>query len=451
MTRLALDGGPEYFVGMIFSGLFIFFLLFLSPHSVLAETRLENVLGLKVKALGFGPTADTPTDSQWSQYFSELHLQPTLKSKVSANHYFKTSPSIRFDSFTREKSEQTRLTWNDTYYEYRQGNAKLRGGFQNVVWEGTDFSNPLDLLMQKSFVDPLEPSLISSPGIGLLYEFSSMQMDFYYFPEMAASQLPGAKNPWWPRRLGLHFETPDFVVRIPEGIEYQIAPIEEIGKPRANSWGGRLQYKTDILDSSFVFFDGLANVPHVLTNLTFNSVSVDGRTWLATSPVGIRQILYRSQAAGFMITLPLQKNIFRLGGNSIRPYKDDPRVPGSSASQVLAWERSFDLKKGPLTILFQLHQNQNPKSGSLSSFHSLFTRAAAAGLRWSINEDTSLTGGIVYSLIEFSMLNKLEITRRLGAKYEIGIFAVDLRGAPDTLLGVYDPYDSFGVKLNGYF
>jgi hypothetical protein len=387
----------------------------------------------------------------WSSASAPLTIRPTLKTKISNLTSFKASPNLSLDLLTKENTERFQVAWNDTYFEMKFSKAKLRLGFQNIVWEGTDFSNPLDFVMQKNLTDPLDSSPISSPGLGYLLEIGPMQLDFYFIPEMTASHLPGPKNPWWPRSKSLRLETKDFSLLIPQGLEYEISPAVEINHARSNNWGGRFQFKSDAIDSSFAYFNGLSNSPYVTLDLLDTTLTAIPNVLLVNSPVKLRPVHFRVQAVGALFVIPIKGNLFKFGGNAIQPYRDDPSVPGSATSQLLGWERSFDLRRGPLTTLIQFHQIQTPQNGQLANFQSIFTKAAAAGLRMTITEDTTALFGFVYDLIGFSSLSKAELSVRLAEKYEINFAASEISGNSNTLLGIYDSYDSLNIKFTGYF
>lgn len=420
--------------------------VFLFTGTIRAETKVDATVGIQFKKLSI---ESSPT---WSGESATMIIQPNLKSRFSSRHSLRMSPSFRIDSLTKEETEKYQLTWNDTYFDLKSAKASLRFGFQNIVWEGTDFSNPLDLIMQKNLADPLEGSPLSSPGFGYLYETGPLQFDFYFIPEMIPSRLPGAKNPWWPRSKRLFLETEKYSLVVPKSLEYEISPAVEINHARSNNWGGRLQFKSETLDASIALFSGLSNAPYIdLDLLQTTLVSINPNVLLVTSPVRLRPLYFRSQSVGALFVIPFKGNLFKVGGNSIQPQQDHPSVPGSSTSQVLAWEKNFDLRRGPLTSIIQYHQSQTPQNGQLANFQSIFTRAATAGIRMPLSEDTNVVIGFIYDLIGYSSLSKAELTTRVTEGYEVGFGATNIHGSTETLLGIYDSYDSFMLRLTGYF
>ncbi|GIL17023.1 MAG: hypothetical protein BroJett040_07740 [Oligoflexia bacterium] len=426
-------------------GSLILLLLLISPTTGVADSQLDLQLGLQYYKLGIEKSSD------WSNQSLPLTIKADFKSKMSDLHRLKLSPQFRADPVTMESTERSQFTWNDSYYELNFSNSKIRMGYQNVVWEGTDFSNPLDVMMQKNLTDPLDSTPISSPGISFLHEYQNMQFDFHFIPQMTPSHLPGSKNPWWPRKNGLHLETSEYILLVPQSVQYQVDSPHEINHARSNNWGGRIQVKTDLLDTSIVYFNGLSNSPYVLLDLNTTLVSLNPLTLMMESPIHLRPLLYRTQSIGGLVTIPIKESLIRIAGNAVIPQKDDPRVPGYSAAQVIGWEKTFDLKRGPLTALLQYHQNQSPQDGQLSFLQSIFTKALSAGIRQSINDETSLLLGHIHDLKGHSNLTRVELNRRLTDQLEMGIFALNLQGSSNTLLGIYESYDRYGIKLTAYY
>ncbi len=383
-----------------------------------------------------------------SQYANQtgglnLNLKTDWKSKRSWR--FRSDLELQSDQLTKDSEEMTQFNPKSFYVENRSSPVSIKLGFQTIVPDGPDIVNPADVIHSKNWKDPTNTQHLGSAGLSLSQEIDEWQWEAFYIPQQTKPILPGEQSAWWPREKRLPIEN-EFVTeaKIPSDIEYKIDDPIEIDQALKNNFALRLQRKSESFEGQLVYYQGLSQDPH----LFFSATSTN---FVLESPVRLIPFYYRHQVAAATFVLPFSSWSLKGGANWIKPIGSDNRLPGEESTQVLGLEKNFETRKGMVTLLIQHERQKRQAQDQISFLRSIYENAWNLGFRIPWGEETQFLGGVIYDTVGKSSIARVGLSRRITDSFSVGADGQWLQGPQETLAGLYDKYDRWGLSLSYHF
>ncbi len=375
---------------------------------------------------------------------ADLELMTDWKSR-KGTWKWKSQLELKSDQLSKDSEEMTWFNPKQFYIENKSSPVVIRGGYQTIIPDGPDILNPADVIHSKNWKDPSNPAHMSSAGLSLSQEIEEWQWEIFYIPRQTTPKLPGEQSAWWPREKRLPLES-EFITeaRIPADIEYKVDDAVEINKALNNNVAARVQRKSEAFEGQLVFYDGLSQDPHLFFNASSTNFVLD-------SPVILIPFYYRHQVIAATFVLPFSSFSFKGGANWIKPTGTDARLPGEESTNVIGIEKNFETRKGIVTVLVQHEGQKRQAKDQISFLRSIYENAWSLGLRIPWGENFDLLAGGVYDTVGKSSVAKLAMTRRLSESLSVTVDAQWLQGPEETLLGLYDKYDRWGLSLVYHF
>jgi hypothetical protein len=381
-------------------------------------------------------------------------LNAELKADWKRNRQwkFKSDLELRSDLASKDASEKFQFNPESFYLENKTTPVSVRAGYQTVVPDGPDILNPADVIHSRNWTDPTAPKNLSSLGLSLSQEIEEWQWELFYIPTQTKPVLPGEHSPWWPREKRLPIESENTEIQIPKDIRYEISDSLELDQALKNNVAFRIQRKSESFEAQAVYFEGLSQDPYLLLDAPATLIEAEPKQILRVdSPVKLKPLYFRRQVAAGTFLLPVKSWVVKGGANWNHPMGSDTRIPGDSSTYVLGLERNIETRKGIMTFILQHEEQKKLDKQQISFMRSLFENAWSLGFRIPWGEETQFMVGVVYDTIGKQTIYRLSGDRRLSDSWTLGIQETVLEGPPESLLGLYDQYDNFGLNLSYHF
>lgn len=423
---------------------------------------MKTSFGFLLLILSAGARGEWKYSGNVAPYFQQIMVNPvtvspTEKGGVVANLNLekKMTPQLRFrsdlwmrnDFFARDGVEKFQYVPKSFYLQHKSKILTARFGYQTMQLDGPDLVNPADVVHSKNWVDPSNPVAQSSAGVSLSKESGDWNWEVLYVPRQTAPVLPGAHSIWLPRKNRLPIESENTEIRIPDNVQYQYLGAKSVNNALNNNVAVKVQRKTDSLETQLVYFNGLAHSPYVLTRVTGTLVSVNPDIIAVTSPVKLVPFYYRQQVTAGTFNLPLGSWAIHGGINWMKPEGKDARVPRETTLMVAGFEKSFETSLGMITGVVDYVRQKRLDENQISFLRSIMQEAVTAGVRIPLGEETQVFAGGLYDLVGSSSVYKASVSHRLSSSWSVEGQGQMIQGPPKTLLGLYERYDSYQVKL----
>jgi hypothetical protein len=422
--------------------IFIFTLIFLSPAQ--GEWKFSGQAGPYINSLEIPST--TVTQSDKSGLYSELKLDK----KINSTWRLKSDTVIRTDFVARDSVEFFQWIPRNFYLQKKAKTLTMRIGFQTLTIDGPDVVNPAAIIHAKNWIDPTSPLTMSSAGLLLSQEISEWTWDLFYVPRQTPAVLPGEHSPWLPRKKRLPIESEDSEIRIPDNVRYQYLGATELNDSLSHNVTAKVQRKSEKLETQFIYYNGLSHSPFLLTRVTGTLISVNPDLILVDSPVRLKPLYYRHEALAGTFNIPFESWAIRGGMNWLKPIGHDPRVPKETTLLTAGFEKSFETPIGLVTGIADYVRQKRQDDNQISFLRSILEEAVTYGARIPWGEETQFFAGGLYDLVGESSLYNFTATHRLSNSWSIEGGAQFVKGPDDTLLGLYEKYDSYRLNLS-YF
>lgn len=340
--------------------------------------------------------------------------------------------------------------WNakNLYLQKKTAGLVWRLGYQTLALEGPDLVNPTDVIHSKNYVDPTAPVTLGSAGLSLSQELEHWRWDVFYVPFQTRPVLPGPHSAWLPRSRRLPIESANTEIRVPSDVTYQYRTPEELNSALKHNYSLRVGRKSEKLEFQGVYYNGLAHTPFLVTDSNASIVASSPTTILQVNgTVGLKPIYYRQQVVAGSFTLPFESWAIRGGGNWMGPIGNDSRIPRETSMGVLGLEKSIQTAWGMITAIVEKVYQRRLNQNQISFLRSINQDAWAAGLRIPMGEETTFSVGGIYDQKGGSSVYKSGLSRRLSDSWSAELAAQFIQGPKQTLLGLYDRYDSYQGKL----
>lgn len=370
-----------------------------------------------------------------------------LENKMNSRWRARSEIWIRSDFFARDAAENFQYVPKNVLLQYRGKSLTVRAGLQTLQIDGPDLVNPADVVHSKNWVIPTDPVTQSSAGLSLSHETGDWNWEVFYVPRQTAAVLPGAHSPWLPRKNRLPIESSDTEIQIPDGVEYKYASPRTLNDARDHNVTLKLQRKTDALETQLLYYNGLSHSPYLLTSVTGTLISVNPDIIQVSSPVKLIPLYYRHQVMAGTFNLPLGSWALHGGMNWMKPQGNDNRIPRETTLMVAGLEKSFETGLGLVTGIVDYVRQRRQDANQISFLRSIMEEAVTGGVRIPLGEEAQLFAGGLYDLVGGSSVYKASATRRLSSSLSAELSGQTLQGPSKTLIGLYERYDSYQVKL----
>lgn len=333
----------------------------------------------------------------------------------------------------------------NTYY--------LHAGYISPNWEGTDIINPMDIARMHDNSDPLNSYALSSAGLHFGYVKSLYGIEFIYVPTQVSSKGFGKLSPWLPRKLNLPLGTEDIEIKIPDKVEYEILPREELNQAKLNNWGSRLQLHFGSIDAALAYFEGLVQstyyvpVVDVAPILQTSSKTV----YQLQTPIRLLPVEYRRRTTAGFLSWNHESYIWKLAYRQDQPVGSDLKIPARTDLGVLGLEKQIFLSDSSLILILQYITSRQYENASLMSVQSLYEQATLTGLRWNFLEKNTLTLGAFKSLKDSSYIAQADLEHTYNDHFTFAFGCQILGGPNDRILGILDDRDRLNLKFTGTF
>lgn len=410
-----------------------------------SEWKFSGSAGPYINQLGI--ESSTVTQSQKTGLYSELKLE----NKINSNWRFKSDTIIRTDFVARDSVEFFQWIPKNLYLQNKRGSLIFKAGFQTLAVDGPDVVNPADVIHAKNWIDPTSPLTMSSAGLSVAQEIDEWNWELFYVPRQTPAVLPGEHSPWLPRKNRLPIESEDLEIRIPNNVRYQNLGATELNNALDNNVTLKVQRKSENLEAQVLYYNGLSQSPFLTTRVSGTLISVNPDVILVDSPVRLKPLYYRHQALAGTFVIPFESWALRGGMNWLKPEGSDDRVPKETTLIVAGLEKSVETPIGLVTGIADYVRQKRQDADQISFLRSVFEEAVTFGLRVPWGEETTFFGGGLYDLVGSSSLYKISASRRLSSAWSAEASGQFLQGPSDTLVGLYDRYDSYTVKMMYYW
>ena len=377
-------------------------------------------------------------------------LKFDLKSKSSGR--FKADLEFQTDQVSKDAAEKFRFNPRSLYLEKKSSMVVMRAGFQTIIPEGPDFLNPADVIHSKDWKDPTNPRSLGSAGISLSHEGSIWQWEAFFIPVQTKPRFPGDRSPWWPRGKRIPIESNDTEFQVPSDIKYTVTDGEDINHSLSNNYALRLGGKGVSFEGQLVFYEGLSQDPNVVIDSSGTLIALSPKLiLLMNSPVILKPLFFKHRALAGTFVVPLETWSIKGGASQTKPVGDDSRLPGEVMTGVLGFEKNFETSKGLVTLILQHEVQRREAKNQISFLKSIYENAWALGFRIPWGEDLQFLGGFIFDTVGKSSLARLGANLRLSDAISLEIDSQFLQGPEETLLGLYDKYDSLSLGLTYHF
>lgn len=372
---------------------------------------------------------------------AQLQLRQTWK----RNYNFQARTWLQSDGANKSPKEKFQYEVQDFFFEWKKSARRFKLGVSSPVWEGTDFLNPMDLIVAKNYSDLFNIRNRGSAGLFYSDQLGPISWDLIYIPWQTRSTLPGEQSPWYPRSIALPVDTDQITLRLPPTVEYKVQPEESLRGAQLHNAGLRLQYRGDLLDFSVAGFEGTASQPLLLP--TVRGIIIPPSTVELQNPVEILPVYYRQRVGAFALVTHAGSWIFRLSAQHAQPLGSDPRLPSWSEFGVFAIEKTIDWRDQGITLIAQFVGARRPQSESLSALSSLLEKAAMLGVRFPVRENLTWNAAFFQEQKNKSSFFHSDITWNLNDHWRTELAADILSGDPSSALGTYEANDRYGLRL----
>lgn len=428
---------------MVKTLIFIFALVFHSPAR--GEWKFSGSASSYINSLQIPSTTSAPSDK--AGLYSELKLD----NKINSAWRFKSDSIIRTDFVARDSVEFFQFIPRNLYFQKRGKSLIFRFGFQTLQIDGPDVVNPADIVHAKNWIDPSSPLTMSSAGLSMSQEIAEWNWELFYVPKQTPAVLPGEQSPWLPRKKRLPIESENTEIRIPDNVHYQYLAATELDNALDHNVTAKIQRKSENLETQFIYYNGLSHSPFLLTKVNGTLISVNPDVILVDSPVRLKPLYYRHQAIAGTFVIPFESWAFRGGMNWLKPQGSDPRIPDETTLLVVGMEKSVETSLGLITVIADYVRQRRQDENQISFLRSIQEEAVTIGTRVPWGEETQFFAGGLYDLIGQSYLFKISANHRLSSSWSVEGGAQMITGTEDTLLGLYERYDSYHLKFSHFW
>lgn len=385
----------------------------------------------------------------------KLNLNPHFRWKYSDTWRVLIKPALVLNPNNNSSEERTFFDLNEGFLRFQKETWSLQLGNTIYSWGVTDGYNPLDVVNQKQYFDPLHSYKLGSPSILFTQGFDSWDYELVYIPRNREAQLPGVQSRWLPRKV-LIPQSPenDLILKLPEELNYSYSERKNIDNPLDNNFAMRFQYRGSFFDAALSAYEGVSPFPIVQPEVTGNIEQVSPKTVIRVDPnVTLHTKNFRIRQSGLSLVSNQQHYLVKYATSYTQTLGEDPLLLGWTHENIIALEKTFNVGSEGLLIAVLQHSflNSEKSNDSNLSMQEVFRRAWMIGGKLSWKEVWNFSFMGLYDSIRESHFEELSVSRRMFDSWTVQLSASFIDGPPDSPLGVYGSNDSAGITVSSSF
>lgn len=388
-------------------------------------------------------------------------FRPTVGTRITGTYRNSSGIRIRVNPLFRAdpKSPSVRERWfadpQEAYLQWQKLPWTLQAGWNVHTWGDTDVFNPLDVVNQRNYWDPMKSEKLGSPTLLVKHDFESFFVEGLYIPRQRRSMLPGEKSRWMPqnvyrsRSVGTDYG-PGRIV-LPARINYQyLAPLE-LNSALDHNFGLRMKFRFSGFDWTLAGFEGASPTPMVnLRQITATATSlVPELTFTVDPDIWLQATWYRSRMLGTSFVWVVDDFLVKGASAVSKPTSSRRDLPPQTWENVLGLERTFYMGDQSITLLAQSTwvDRQDQLDTSSVSLARMFDRAFMGGLRWAPSERFTVVLSRLRDTRYKGDLTHGEASFKVADGWNVKLAGDALSGAAETPLGTYEGNDRASLFL----
>ncbi|MGZ3693294.1 MAG: hypothetical protein ACXWQO_03760 [Bdellovibrionota bacterium] len=374
---------------------------------------------------------------------------------------FRLLPIAQYDPSNVSKSERFFWDVQEGYLQFQSLPWTFQVGMNVFSWGDTDVFNPLDVVNQRRYFDPMQSEKLGAPTVLVKREFEKFFIEALYIPKQRKTLLPGEKSRWLPRDvynsrsfsvLGYHA-----ILNLPaSGVNYRYQAPEERDNALDNNFGTRIKFRFPGFDWTLAGFQGTAPTPAVKPTevglLTVQQIlsPTDAIFNMEEPNLTLKAVYYKARMLGTSGTLVAGDFLIKGASAYNAPVKPASDLPAKSLDNALGIERTFSVGKGTLTAIIQgtyVKRGDRVDTNSVSLAR-MFDRAGMAAFRWSPTESIAVLGSYLRDTRYKGTLVHSEASYKIADGWRGKVSADFLSGPTETPIGTYARNDRVTLSLN---
>lgn len=392
---------------------------------------------------------------QTNKELYDFTLTPQFRWKYLDSWRFIASPSLILSPNNKSLEEQTFFDLNDFFIRFKTETWSIQLGQAIYSWGVTDGYNPIDVVNQKQYFNPLQSDKLGSPSLLFTQGFNAWDYELIYIPKNREAQLPGTHSRWLPRKVFIP-QSPenDLVLKLPDELAYRYSERQNIDNPLDNNIALRVQYRGDFVDATLSAYDGVGAFPIVQPEVSGVIEQVSPKTVIRVDPdVVLHTKNFRLRQSGLSLVSNQQSYLLKYATSYTQTLGEDPLLLGWTHENILALEKTWNVGTEGLLITVLQHSflNSEETNDSNLSMQEIFRRAWMVGgtLNWKEVWTFSFMG--LYDSIHSSHFEEFSISRRLLDSWMLQVSSIFIDGPPETPLGVYGSNDAVRITVSRSF
>jgi hypothetical protein len=326
-----------------------------------------------------------------------------------------------------------------------------------VNWGTMDIYSPMDVVNQRVYFYPLDPPKRGAPMIDFQVADNGWSFTALYIPWQAKAILPSTDSRWLPRQTLLNLQDNEGKLLLPTNPQYNYGDATQLNDALENNFGFNLSKHWDSLDVHLIYFNGTTSEP------TFNwTTATPAQTVSLTPPVlqlngtiTLLPVYYRTETTGFGFSTTAGPVIIRgetAYTNAISSGAND-YFSAWSWQNALGVEKNFDFSSTTLTVVLQYYNGKypNPADNLISSRVRLFDNTPALGFHWSLSDDKTIYGMVMYEIPQDGAIAVLGYQMKLTDSIHWDISYRELTANKPGLIQTYNDNNHADMKLIYYF
>lgn len=285
--------------------------------------------------------------------------------------------------------------------EYRYRKHRLRVGTTVLRWGIVDLYDPLDQVNSRRFESPLATSKRGDPMLywtqtSLASNGNAFISEVFFVPFRRPSLMPSQASAWLPRQIYIP-NLPDTEFVLPDALEYKYLGREELNDALHSNFGARLGWRFSESELSLQYDEGASSFPSLRPTVSGSVIALTPRTRIQADPlIQLTEVYFRERHFGASVTQTFRSLLVRM-----QLAKTEPMFQGRTLSRDRSdFTMGIEYGVSNSTLLAQIFYNslaKNDGGNDLSSFSTVFDKAAALGWRLAISETASLMVGAMHS------------------------------------------------------
>ncbi len=419
-----------------------------------ADTKLSVNPDIRLDSMYY-PTKVSPDYSGVREIYT---LSAPGSVRFAKEWKFRFNPELSGDPQNASKAERFFADPREAYMQWQKHPFTFQLGWNTFTWGDTDVFNPLDVVNQHRYQDPLRSEKLGAPSLTARWEHGPWSLEGVYVIRQRKSLLPGENSRWLPRDIysseSIGSSGIQGTVTLPSNVNYNYSTEAELDHALSNNFGARIKGKFSGLDVSLVGFQGAANAPMVglsqITVIATSFNSANNINFVVSPNVYLQATYYKIQMAGASFVSVLGDFLLKGESAYTKPVSAKSGIPLKGFDNVLALERGFDVGGNTLTAILEgtYAYHQDPVDNGSTSLSRMFDRAGILALRYAIGEKWTVLSSFLRDTKYKGNFYRGQVSYLLRDSLTLDLTADVIGGETGTPLGTYAKNDRgiFGLE-----